>query len=166
MGSLAARLDPAGPLALLVLRLGVGVTMAWHGWQKFEGGVSGFAGFVDSVGLPVPTLLAWVVATLELVGGLMIVAGLLTRIPALLITLEMVGTAFYVKASQLSTGFIAPEGVGFELDLVLLVGAFSIFVLGPGPLSLDAAVGIERSLGSSRAERRGTPLGSQKTVGA
>lgn len=166
MGSLAARLDPARPLALLALRLGVGVTMAWHGWQKFNGGVSNFAAFVDSVNLPAPTLLAWVVATLELVGGLMIVAGLLTRIPALLIAFEMVGTAFYVKASQLSTGFIAPEGVGFELDLVLLAGAFSILVLGPGSLSADAALGIEHDYGSTRAERPGAPLGAQRTVGA
>jgi putative oxidoreductase len=144
MGSLAARLDPARPLALLALRVGVGVTMAWHGWQKLDGGVSNFAGFVESVGLPAPTLLAWVVTILEFVGGLMIVAGLLTRVPALLIALQMIGTAFYVKASKLSTGFIAAEGVGFELDVALLAGAFAIGVMGAGALSLDHALGIER----------------------
>jgi putative oxidoreductase len=143
MGSVAARLDPATPLALLALRLGVGTTMAWHGWQKFDGGVANFAAFVESVGLPAPTVLAWIVSILEFVGGGMIVAGLLTRIPAALITLQMIGTAFYVKASQLSTGFIAAEGVGFELDIVLLVGAFAIAVLGPGAISLDRALGFE-----------------------
>jgi putative oxidoreductase len=143
MGSVATRLDPATPLALLALRLGVGTTMAWHGWQKFDGGVANFAGFVESVGLPAPTVLAWIVSILEFVGGGMIVAGLLTRIPAALITLQMIGTAFYVKASQLSTGFIAAEGVGFELDIVLLVGAFAIAVLGPGAISLDRALGLE-----------------------
>ena len=143
MGSVAARLDPVSPLALLVLRIGVGTTMAWHGWQKFDGGVANFAGFVESVGLPAPTVLAWVVSILEFVGGGMIVAGLLTRVPAALITLQMIGTAFYVKASQLGTGFIAAEGVGFELDIVLLAGAFAIAVLGPGAISLDRALGFE-----------------------
>jgi putative oxidoreductase len=152
MASLAARLDPARPLALLALRIGVGITMAWHGWQKFEGGVSNFAGFVDSVGLPAPTLLAWTVSILELVGGLMIVGGLLTRLPAFLIALQMIGTAFYVKASQLSTGFIAAEGVGFELDVVLLVGAFAIAVLGPGAFSLDHALGWEPSTAPARTD--------------
>lgn len=152
MTALAQRLDPARPLALLALRLGVGITMAWHGWQKFDGGISNFEGFVASLDLPAAPLLAWVVPILELVGGLMIVMGLLTRVPALLITLEMLGTTLYVKASQLSTGFIAAEGVGYELDVVVLVGAFAIAMLGPGALSLDAALGIEP--GESAASRR------------
>lgn len=158
MGSLAARLDPARPLALLALRVGVGVTMAWHGWQKLDGGVSNFAGFVDSVGLPLPTLLAWVVTILEFVGGMMIVAGLLTRVPAFLFAIQMIGTAFYVKASKLSTGFIATEGVGYELDVALLAGAFAIGVMGAGALSLDHALGVERrDVGAQSVARRPAP---------
>jgi uncharacterized membrane protein YphA (DoxX/SURF4 family) len=52
--------------------------------------------------------------------------------------------------SELSTGFIAAEGVGYELDLLILVGALAIAVIGPGAVSVDAAIGIEAREESER----------------
>jgi putative oxidoreductase len=117
--------------------------MAWHGWQKIDGGIGGFKGFVESLSLPVPGLLAPVVTALEFGGGLLLIVGLLTRLWALLIGVEMVFTAFLVKAAKLDLGFIGSEGTGYELDLLILAACVTLILLGPGRVSLDAAVGVE-----------------------
>jgi putative oxidoreductase len=117
--------------------------MAWHGWQKIDGGIGGFEGFVRSLDLPVPALLAPVVTWLEFLGGLLLIVGLLTRLWALLIGVEMVFTAFLVKASKLDVGFIGAEGTGYELDLMILAACAALVLLGPGRASADAAIGIE-----------------------
>jgi putative oxidoreductase len=136
-------MQPTRDVGLLVLRGIAGFTMAWHGWQKIDGGVGGFKGFVESLGLPFPGLLAPVVTGLEFGGGLLLIAGLLTRLWALLIGVEMAFTAFLVKASKLDVGFIGSEGTGYELDLLILAACVALILLGPGRVSLDAAVGVE-----------------------
>jgi putative oxidoreductase len=133
-------------MAAVAVRLAVGVIIAYHGWQKLDGGVSNFAGFIESLDLPAPTVLVYIVTTLELVGGIMIVIGLLTRLPALLLAIEMLFTAFLVKVNKLDLGLIAPgdaPGTGVELDLLILAGALALVLMGPGPASVDRALGIE-----------------------
>ena len=138
-----AGIQPARDAGLLVLRGIAGFTMAWHGWQKIETGVGGFKAFVESLSLPAPGLLAPVVTALEFGGGLLLLVGLLTRLWALLIGVEMVFTAFLVKAAKLDLGFIGAEGTGYELDLLILAACVTLLLLGPGRLSLDAAVRLE-----------------------
>jgi putative oxidoreductase len=138
-----ARVQPALDVALLVLRGLAGFTMAWHGWQKIDGGIGGFKAFVQSLGLPFPGLLAPVVTALEFGGGLLLMVGLLTRLWGLLIGVEMMFTAFLVKAAKLDLGFIGSEGTGYELDLLILAACVTLILLGPGRFSLDAAVGVE-----------------------
>jgi putative oxidoreductase len=146
MTSRLTRFNAAYPWMLLVIRLIAGLTMAYHGLQKFQGGIVNFAGFIDSLGLPAATLLAWLVAILELVGGLMVAVGILSRITAGLLVIEMFLTGVYVQLSQLGTGLIAPgdqPGVGAERDFLFLSAFLAILVAGPGRLSLDAQFGIE-----------------------
>lgn len=117
--------------------------------------LSGFEEFVRSLDLPVPSLLAQVVAGLEFVGGIMIVLGLLTRVPALLIAIEMVFTALLVKITKLDLGILGPEGSGgAEVDFLYLSIFFALFILGPGRISLDAAFGIEGSVRRSHEHER------------
>lgn len=129
-------------VAPFVLRGSAGVIFAYHGWQKLDGGVSGFAGFVDSLGVPLPELTAWVVTLLEFAGGIMLVAGLLTRVVALLLGLEMIGTTWLVK---LDVGLIAGQGggAGAEIDIALWACMVALLLLGPGVLALDSLIGIE-----------------------
>lgn len=124
-----------GDLAILALRLAVGVVLAYHGWLKV-GDVSGFAGFVDSLGIPAPDLMAYVVTYLELLGGIALIVGLATRYVAALFVVEMVFTIVLVK---LDVGLIAPEGgVGAELDLLILAIALSLVLTGAGRWSIDS----------------------------
>jgi putative oxidoreductase len=130
-----------GDLAILALRLAVGVVLAYHGWLKI-GEVSGFAGFVDSLGIPAPNLMAYVVTYLEFLGGIALIVGLATRYVAAIFVVEMVFTIALVKVD---IGLIAPEGVGAELDLLILATALSFVLTGAGRWSVDALLGRRRA---------------------
>ena len=122
-----------------VLRVMLGIVFAAHGWQKLtQTGPANFAGFLTSLNLPAPDILAWIVTLLELVGGILLILGLATRLVALLFAVEMVGTTLLVKAD---VGFIA-QSAGAELDLRLMAGALAILLLGPGRLALDNRLGL------------------------
>jgi putative oxidoreductase len=137
------QIDRFRGIAPLVLRGTMGVIFAYHGWQKIDGGLGGFQGFVDSLGVPLPEVVAPAAAFLELVGGIMLVAGLLTRVVALLLAIQMVFTTTLVK---LDVGLIAPMGggAGAEIDLALWSGMVALVLLGPGLLAIDRLIGIER----------------------
>lgn len=130
-------------VAPLVIRGSAGVIFAYHGWQKFDRGLQGFSGFVESLNVPLPDIVGPAVALLELVGGIMLVIGLLTRVVALLFAVEMIGTTWLVK---LDVGLIAPMGggAGAEIDIALWAGVVALVLLGPGVLALDRIIGIER----------------------
>lgn len=141
LGSIGFTKTWAGDIATLVLRLAAGVVMAYHGWLKLPD-VSGFAGFVDSLGIPAPDLMAYVVTYLELLGGIALIVGLATRYVAALFAVEMVFTIVLVK---LDVGLIAPDaGVGAELDLLILAIALSLVLLGAGRWSVDAMLSGRR----------------------
>ncbi len=128
-------------VAPFVLRGPMGVIFAYHGWQKFDNGLTGFSGFVDSLGVPLADIVGPAVALLELVGGCMLVVGLLTRIVALLFVIEMIGTTWLVK---LDVGLIGQQGAGAEIDVALWAGMIALVLLGPGILALDRLLKIER----------------------
>ncbi|MDQ3781916.1 MAG: DoxX family protein, partial [Actinomycetota bacterium] len=120
-----------GDAAVLGLRLAVGVVMAYHGWLRLEqGGMSGFAGFLESLGVPASELMAYVVTYLELIGGIALIVGLATRYVAALFVVQMIFTNILVK---FDVGLIAPEGgVGAELDILILAIALALALMGAG----------------------------------
>ncbi|MGH2769370.1 MAG: DoxX family protein [Actinomycetota bacterium] len=131
-------------LAALFLRLALGPILAYHGYRKI-GDVSGFAAFIDSLpGVPFPTLTAYAVTFLELVGGLAILIGLLTPVWAFLLAIQFALIPWLVK---LDVGLIAPpgQGPGAELDLLILAMAIALILIGPGAFSLDAALRLTRA---------------------
>jgi len=102
-------LDRLHPLALLVLRLGLGIIMTAHGWQKLSGGLGKFMGFLSNIG--VPGWMAYLVVAAEFGGGILLIAGLLTRLAALSIFVDMaVAIAKYHGKNGLLT--TAPGRVG------------------------------------------------------
>lgn len=136
------RLAPAAPV---IARLLVGTVMAVHGWQKLtEMTPAGFGeGMLGMLGVPAPVLFGWIVTLVELVGGLALIVGALTRIAALLNIGVLVGALLLVK---IDIGLIAPVGAdmpGAELEFGLLAGLLVVALLGPGKPSVDHAIGIE-----------------------
>lgn len=124
--------------------------MAYHGWLKIPD-VSGFAGFVDSLGVPAPELMAYVVTYLEFLGGIALILGLATRYVAALFVIEM---AFTIMLVKVDVGLIAPEGgPGAELDILILAIALSLVLTGAGRWSGDAFLVGRRRVTDSTVQR-------------
>lgn len=136
--SSVGRVADLGPL---FMRVGLGGVFAYHGWLKFDGGVENFAGFLDSLGVPLPDLVAWLQIMAEGVGGLLLIAGLFTRFVTLPLIAIMVGAILMVKADL---GFIVDGGApGASYETVLLAGLLGLLFMGPGRFSLDSVLGLE-----------------------
>ena len=115
---------------LTIVRLSMGLVFAAHGYLKFRGGLAGVAGFFATLGIPAPGLMAPVIATLELGGGVLLILGVATRWIGLLLALQMVVTAFWVLLP--SKGWNANE-----LDRSLLAAGLLLFLAGPGRAAID-----------------------------
>ena len=129
-------------LALLILRVAAGLTMAAHGANKFKSGLSGVARWFDSMGMRPGKLHATFAAGGEVLSGLFLAAGLLTSFAALGFVGLMTVAAVTVHIEK--GFFILDEG--WEYVFVLAIVAVTIALLGPGDWSLDHALGIDRDL--------------------
>jgi uncharacterized membrane protein YphA (DoxX/SURF4 family) len=118
----------------LILRVFLGLSFVIHGLAKFQGGIGNTAGWFDSIGIP--GFMAYIVAGIELLGGLLLIIGLGTRYISALLFVIMIAATVKVK---LSAGFMGNgQGAGYELDLAFAVIAFFLFLNWKSPLSLDA----------------------------
>lgn len=129
-------------IAMLVLRVGVGLAVAAHGAQKvfglFDGqGIAGTAGFLETLGFRPGRPHAWLLGLSELLGGLALAAGLVTPMAAAAVAGVMLAA---VTAVHRPNGFFAQAG-GYEYPLVLAAAADSIAFAGPGRYSLDRLAG-------------------------
>jgi putative oxidoreductase len=148
----AAALDRVPDFPLLLARLALGVLFIDHGLQKYNGngGLASFEGFLRSLkNIPVPALTSQIVPALEVIGGIALIAGLLTRVFALVLTGEMVVTGFVVKAYDLHQPLVSTTSAAVELDLVYLVLLVTVLVFGPGRASVDRVLGLERGQADS-----------------
>ncbi len=116
---------------LTVLRLVVGFVFFMHGYQKLlKMGIHGVAGFFGHLGIPFPIVAAVLVTLLEFVGGILLITGLATRIPAALLAIDMLVAIFAV---HLKNGFF---GAGVEFPLTLVAGLICLALAGGGALSV------------------------------
>jgi putative oxidoreductase len=124
-------------LALLVLRLVVGLLFAAHGAQKLfgmfgGGGLEGTAGMFDNIGLRPGAVHARAAGTAEFAGGMLIALGLLTPFAAAALIAVMTAAVITVHAAN----GIWNTNRGYEYNLVLVAG------IGSGTWSLDHALGL------------------------
>ncbi|MEQ4519096.1 DoxX family protein [Pseudarthrobacter sp. B907] len=123
--------------ARTILRIVTGFLFAAHGWQKFnEFTIAGTQAAFAQMGVPAANLVAPVIATLELVGGVALILGVLTRVFAVLLAVDMLGALFLVHAPA---GIFAAAG-GYELVLILAAAALAVALVGAGKVSVDQAL--------------------------
>ncbi|WP_297003882.1 DoxX family protein [uncultured Corynebacterium sp.] len=123
--------------ALFLLRLVLGVIFIAHGWDKaFGTGIEATAGQWSGLHIPQPTLSAWAVSIVEMLGGAMLVVGLLTPAAAGVLALDMVAAFYFV---HLDHGLFVTDG-GWEMVLVLCAACVTLVVFGSGRVSLDRAL--------------------------
>ena len=114
-----------GPLPIRVL---TGIIFIAHGTPKLVN-ISGTQHFFSHA-LGFPPEMAVIIALLEVIGGLALLFGVLTRITAILFIIEMIGATLPVK---LSKGFVG----GFEFDLLIIAVSISLLLTGPGQPSIE-----------------------------
>lgn len=121
---------------LLVARIALGVVFIAHGWQKLAVmGYPAVTGFVGSLGIPFPAVGAALLIAAELGGGLMLLAGALTRFAGLMLLVDMIVAALTV---HLAGGFFLPKG--FEYTFTLGLISLALMMTGAGRYSIDALV--------------------------
>ncbi len=126
-------------LALLLLRLGVGVIFIVAGWGKLNG-IEGTQNFFGNINIPMPGIMAWVVAIVEFLGGVMILVGFKIRIPALLLAITMLVAILTTKLGA-DNPFRA-----MRLDLMLLLTSLALSMIGAGKYSLDSILSKSKTV--------------------
>jgi putative oxidoreductase len=129
-------------LALLILRVAVGLTMAAHGANKVQGGLDGVASWFDGMGMRPGWLHARFAAFGEIAAGLFLALGLLTSFACLGFVGLMTVAAF---TDHRGKGFFILHQ-GWEYVFVLATVAVTISMLGPMAWSIDHALGIDDAL--------------------
>jgi putative oxidoreductase len=133
---------------LTIVRLVLGLTFFMHGAQKMLGwfggyGFHGTMGFFTQLGIPAP--LAFLAICAEFFGGLGLLVGLLSRIAALGIIVNMlvaIATVHHVNGFFMNwTGL--QKGEGFEYHLLAIALAIVVLVRGSGAISIDRAIAGE-----------------------
>lgn len=124
-------------LGILVLRLGLGIMFIAHGLQKSFGlfggpGIKGFSGMLSGLGFVPATFWAYVAAYTELVGGILLIAGIQVRLVSSLLLILIIIAAIKV---HLGKGFFLSNG-GFEYTFVIAAICLALILLGPGKFSV------------------------------
>ncbi|MBC3839691.1 DoxX family protein [Streptacidiphilus sp. 4-A2] len=128
-------------VALLLLRLVLGITLLLHGLNHWRGGgrIEGTARWFSGLGLRYGRLQAWLSVVTEAGAGTLLAAGLLTPLACAAVVSVMLVAGLLAHRPN---GFFVFKD-GFEYVLVLAVLALALAVFGPGRFSLDAACGTE-----------------------
>lgn len=126
---------------LLILRIAVGIVFLMHGGQKlFVFGFAGVTGAFGQMGAPFPAVTGPLAAIVEFLAGGALVIGLLTRLAAFGLAIDMLGAIILV---HLKGGFFLPSG--YEFALTLLAANVAIAIAGAGYYSLDRIIADRRA---------------------
>lgn len=129
----------------MLARLALGIVIFPHGAQKVLGwfggpGIDGALGFYTSMG--VPAFLGWMAMTIELVGGIALIVGILGRVAAFAVALNLVVAVIQM---HWMVGFFMNwdgqlQGEGFEFHILAITLALIVIIRGSGALSLDRVI--------------------------
>jgi putative oxidoreductase len=133
--------------AVVPLRVVVGIGFVVHGYAKLSRGPAGFAKLLDQIGVPLPLPTAWAVTSIELLGGLALIAGIGVLLVSLPLIASMLAAMIQVQArygfSSVQTIGLTADGPvfgppGYEINLLYIAALVLIAIVGPGPMSVKS----------------------------
>ena len=113
------------------LRASIGAIFIVHSLKKFDPSWQEWL-----VGIGIPPEMQLPIALAELIGGIFLVVGVLTRITGAIFSVILLGAIFHIRWEN---GFFVSKG-GWEWDLVMLAATLLIIVAGPGRTSISHLV--------------------------
>jgi putative oxidoreductase len=141
-------LNTVQPLALLVLRIVLGIIFLYHGYPKLAHSHGNMQGLFIEHGMP--GYFVYVAGIIETFGGGLFLLGLFTRPAALLVAIEMCVTIWKVHSVH---GYFAVHE--YEFPLVLAAACLVLATVGAGLISLDHPLFESGGGGRARASRGG-----------
>jgi putative oxidoreductase len=136
------------PAAVILVRLIVGAVFLSEGIQKFLFPAAQGAGRFARIGIPAPEIMAPFVGVFEIGCGALVLAGLLTRLAAIPLIVDMLVAIATTKLPMLaSAGFWAAAHEA-RTDWSMILGSVYLLIVGAGPWSLDAR--LSRASGAAR----------------
>ena len=131
------RLHPGYGIA--IVRIMAGIVLLIAGYQKWTGpGIAGISGFFGSVGIPAPGVMAPLLMTFEVVGGLLLIVGLFSRYIGAIMIVQFLVAGLLVSL---------PSQGGWNLarvDFLLLACGALFLIAGSGLPSVDAMLAGRR----------------------
>src|SRR5918998_4709270 len=147
---------------LLIARLGTGGILLLHGITHWTGGNQGVSAMRDryaEVGAPYPDVAAWATIIFELVGGVFLIVGVLTRFVGVgLVVLSAVTISYfsYYRGPDLLKADGTYNG-GYEYDVALGLLGLLFFVFGAGAVSVDRLVKRKKTGGGTEGDAAHPP---------
>ena len=144
--------------APIPLRLIVGYGFMAHGFAKLSRGPEAFAAILQTMGVPVPQLMAWLTILTELIGGLAVLLGAFVALVSLpmaavlivaMLTVHLPYGFSSIKLLSVTSGRAQFGPPGYELDLLYLACLAALVFGGSGPMAIDGLFRTRR-LGSPR----------------
>src|SRR5271170_6084320 len=128
---------------LLFVRLYWGWQLIQSGWGKLHH-LPNVTEYFTSLGLPMPAQMALAISCLEFFGGIFLALGLLSRLTALVLTVNMTMAYVIGDREAFFSFFSDPDKFSAAAPFVFLVASLIVLIFGPGKVSLDSALGYLR----------------------
>ena len=140
-------LSSSAPAATLIVRALVGGVFFLEGIKKFLFVEQWGAGRFTRIGIPAPHIMGPFVGVVEIACGALLLAGLLTRLAAIPLIIDISVAILTTKIPILFKSGFWPMEAEARTDYSMLLGLIFLLIVGAGPWSLDASIS-RRSAGS------------------
>lgn len=126
-------------LALLIVRAGLAWIFIYHGAGTLFGafhqaGIHGETLYFQANHLRPAEFFTYVDGLTQFIGGILIAVGVFGRLAGLALAGDMIGAMVTITFAQ---GLAGPDGLGYQLNLALIISSLVIALLGTGRISLD-----------------------------